>query len=255
MYGISTLFVDASRLVRLRDGSYCRIRPTSRADRHLLANCFARLSPDSRRMRFFAAKPGLSEQELDFFASADGYDHIALVAVRSNTRGEEQEALGFSRCMRLESDPSSAEISLAVADDVQRMGAGSALLGELTRVARRAGIRRFLCDVLAENNGMRALAKRMGGVSCWQGDGTVAYAWPVQGDLLLDDMFWYAGSREELGKSMSFWLSLVAQGMSIGFDHCAAILRGIPDSQSFGDSPYLCRWGQQPAGYSYAKAV
>lgn len=247
MYSINALLVNASRQIRLRDGSRCRIRPTGSADRHLLVDCFARLSSESRRMRFFVSKPGeLSGADLDFFTGADGRDHIALVAVRLNAWGSEQEALGFARCIRLESDPSSAEISLAVADDTQRDGAGSALLGQLTRVARRAGIRGFRCEVLAENGGMRALAKQAGGVARWQGDGAVEHRWPLPGDTLVDDTFWSERWHEELGKSMDYWLSLVARALSVGFDHYEMILRAIPDTRSFGDLPYRFRWAQQP---------
>jgi GNAT superfamily N-acetyltransferase len=242
MYGIGTLFANVSRPIRLKDGSFCRIRPLSRADRHLLVDCFRRLSPSSRRMRFFGVKPGLSEADLDYFSNSDGYDHIALVAVRLNARGEEQGAVGFARCFRLENDLTSAEVSLAVADDVQRLGAGAALLGQLTRVAQRAGVRRFLCEVLAENRGMRALASRMGGVCRWQGDGMVEYAWPLHGGLALDDVLWSVGAREELGKSVNFWLSFAARAMSIGFDHCDTVLRGIPDARTFVESQYLPRW-------------
>ncbi|MCG6861299.1 MAG: GNAT family N-acetyltransferase [Chromatiaceae bacterium] len=130
-------------------------------------------------MRFFAAKSGLSEQDLDFLTSADGSDHIALGAVRLNALDEEAEALGFARCIRLDHAPESAEVSIGVADRVQRRGVGSALLERLRVAARAAGIRRFVGQTLLENHGMRALAKRTGGIARWQGDGVVEHEWSL----------------------------------------------------------------------------
>ena len=171
--------LDSSACVRLRDDSSCRIRPVSAGDRGFLTDCFSRLSPDSRRLRFFAAKSELSDQDLDFLTSADGIDHIALSAVTVNDQGEEAEALGFVRCLRLEQVPDSADVSIAVADQVQRRGVGSALLARLMAVARSAEIRHFVGQTLFENHGMRALARRTGGISRWQGDGIVEHEWSL----------------------------------------------------------------------------
>ena len=60
----------------LKDGSICRIRAIGRGDRHLLQAGFARLSPQSRRLRFFNAKQSLTNGELDFLTGADGHNHI-----------------------------------------------------------------------------------------------------------------------------------------------------------------------------------
>lgn len=227
MYDLRTLFAVASPQVRLRDGSYCRIRPTSVADRHLVADCFARLSPDSRRMRFFIVKPRLSETDLDLFSSADGHDHIALVAVRVNELGQEQSALGFVRCTRPAQAPETAELSIAVADDVQRLGVGSALLDRLSRAARSEGVLRFDCEVLVENRGMRALAKRMGAVSHWQGDGTVEYSWPLTDDLAMEGLPWMSDPRKELSQTFGFWWTLMGQAASVGLDYGDAMARGF----------------------------
>lgn len=180
MYNPETLVLSSSPCVQLRDESYCRIRPVSAGDRDFLADCFQRLSPDSRRLRFFAAKSELSERDLSFLTSADGFDHIALGALTLNTQGEETEALGFVRCLRLEQVPDSADVSIAVADQVQRRGVGAALLERLMVLAHSAGIRHFVGQTLVENHGMRALARRTGGISRWQGDGIVEQEWSLR---------------------------------------------------------------------------
>ncbi len=179
MYNPESLVLISSPWVQLRDGSHCRIRPVSAGDRDLLADCFLRMSPDSRRMRFFAAKSELSKKDLDFLTSADGFDHIALGAMTLNAQGKDTEALGFVRCLRLEQVPDSADVSIAVADQMQRHGVGSALLERLMTVARSTGIRRFVGQTLVENHGMRALARRTGSIARWQDDGVVGHEWSL----------------------------------------------------------------------------
>src|SRR6185503_18091111 len=61
-----------------------------------------------------------------------------------------------------EDDPQAADVSVTVADDWQRRGLGSALLGLLTDRARDEGIRRFTALVLAENQGALALLRGLG---------------------------------------------------------------------------------------------
>ncbi len=52
-------------------------------------------------------------------------------------------------------DPSTAEVALAVAHTEQAHGVGTLLLEHLASRARRAGVRRFVADVLAENGRVR----------------------------------------------------------------------------------------------------
>ena len=182
MFDSTHLCDSRTELTRLRDGSDGLIRPVSPTDRHLFVDFFERWSPASRRMRFLATKEKLTEEDLRFLTSADSRDHIALVAVRLDALGEEKEALGFARCIRFVQIPESAEMSIAVADDLQRQGLGSVLLDRLTGLARSAGIRRFMCEALAENPGMRALAMQRDGEVRYHGGGTVEYEWPLPGD-------------------------------------------------------------------------
>jgi hypothetical protein len=85
------LNTDANPHFNLRDGSVCRIRPIDKGDRQLLQAGFQRLSPNSRRMRFFSVKKALTESDLDFLTNPDGRDHIALGAVRLDAQGNEVE--------------------------------------------------------------------------------------------------------------------------------------------------------------------
>lgn len=185
---------EANRRVRLRDGTVYRIRPLGRGDRHLLREGFQRLSPNSRRLRFFGVKKSLTEAELDFLTSPDGRDHIAFGAVSLDASGKDVEVesvgVGVARCIRLAPDSDVAELAIVVADDLQRMGIGGRLLKQLMKAARRQGIRRFRCEVLAENNSMRALAAPLGGDPRWLDGGVLEYDCPLPDPESKDEPPW-----------------------------------------------------------------
>lgn len=133
--------------VVLRDGSEVLIRQVHRADAALLADGFARLSSESRRLRFLTGKPELSAAELQYFTEIDHHDHEALGALQDlDGRG-----LGIARYIRSAADPQAAEVAVAIADDWQGRGLGTELLTELAERARQEGIRRFTAMVAADN--------------------------------------------------------------------------------------------------------
>jgi RimJ/RimL family protein N-acetyltransferase len=167
--------MNAAVPARLKDGSRCHIRSIGRDDPEVVAACFAGLSDASRRLRFFAAKRVLTEADLRYLTGADGREHLALAAFRRDEAGGEGEVLGTARCVRTAPGSETAELAMAVVDRAQGNGVGTALLDHLIESAREQGIRRFRCEVLADNEGMRALAKRLGGRAVWLDDGTLEY--------------------------------------------------------------------------------
>jgi RimJ/RimL family protein N-acetyltransferase len=143
--------------VVLRDGSKVVIRQVRSADAPLLADGFARLSPESRRLRFLRRKDALSAAELRYFTDVDHHDHEALGALdHAGGRG-----IGVARYVRDADDPHAAEIAVTVVDDWQGRGLGTALLDELSGRARAEGIRRFTALVSADNAAMTALLRRL----------------------------------------------------------------------------------------------
>jgi RimJ/RimL family protein N-acetyltransferase len=147
----------ASGRVVLRDGSEVVIRQIHRDDAPLLADGFARLGPESRRLRFLRRKDELTPAELRYFTDIDHHDHEALGALDLAARG----GVGVARYVRDASDPQSAEIAVTVVDDWQGRGLGTELLAQLSGRARAAGIRRFTALVSADNAAMIALLRRL----------------------------------------------------------------------------------------------
>jgi len=133
--------------VSLRDGSVVLIRQVQSGDAPLLADGFARLSSESRRLRFLTGKSNLTSAELRYFTEIDHHDHEALAALNPvDGRG-----LGIARYIRHAEDPEGAEVAVTVVDEWQRRGLGTELLNRLADRGRQEGIGHFTALVAAEN--------------------------------------------------------------------------------------------------------
>ena len=159
------------RPVALRDGSKVLIRQVQSTDAPLLADGFARLSPQSRQMRFLTRKKELSRAELRYFTDLDHHDHEALGALNhADGRG-----VGVARYIRYADDPQAAEIAVTIVDDWQGRGLGTELLIRLSGRARQEGIHRFTALVADDNMAMAGLLRNMSANLVGRSPGTVEY--------------------------------------------------------------------------------
>ena len=180
--------------VVLRDGSAVLIRQVRSTDAPLLADGFARLSPQSRRMRFLGAKTMLSAAELRYLTEVDHHDHEAISAL-SATDGR---GVGIARYVRDADDPQAAEIAVTIIDDWQGRGLGTELLSRLSDRARQAGIDRFTALVAAENVAVAGLARKLGACLAGRGPGTVEYEVALApAEYSLD---WWFGCMDDLAQ-------------------------------------------------------
>jgi RimJ/RimL family protein N-acetyltransferase len=138
----------------LTDGTRVLIRPIEAGDKPRLAAALGRLSAQSIRRRFLAAKPSLSHAELRYLTEVDGTDHLALVAFLED---DPERVAGVARCVRLEPGGDVAEFAIVVGDPVQRLGLGRVLATELADAACRVGIRRFAATTLVDNEAVQHL--------------------------------------------------------------------------------------------------
>ena len=157
--GAAKVAVPAVERATLPDGAELVISRLTAADAPVLADGFARLSAESRRLRFLTAKPNLSSAELHYLTEVDGHDHEALGAVDPLT----SRGVAVARFVRDERNPTRAEAAITVTDDWQRRGVGKLLLERLADRARAEGITRFTALVSGDNRGMQALVKHLGG--------------------------------------------------------------------------------------------
>jgi len=154
----------------LADGTLLVVRPIEPGDKVRLADGLRRLSEETIRRRFLAAKPRFSSAELRYLTEVDGHDHIALVAVLAS---DPDALVAVARCVRLPDAPDTAEMAVVVADALQGRGLGRRLSQLLADEARAAGIRRFAATVLGENvpaqRIMQTITERLEGA--WAGGG------------------------------------------------------------------------------------
>jgi GNAT superfamily N-acetyltransferase len=138
----------------LHDGTRILLRPIEPGDKGRLSVALGRLSRETIRRRFFAAKPRFSSGELRYLTEVDGRNHIALVALPSD---DPESIIAVARCVRLPDTPDTAEFAIVVGDPYQGRGLGSLLARELAGAARAAGIRRFAATMLGDNDAIRRL--------------------------------------------------------------------------------------------------
>jgi protein lysine acetyltransferase len=147
----------------LADGTRLLLRPIRPADKAKLAEGMRRLSPESRRRRFFTAKERLSDLSLTYLTELDYVSHFAWVAVTPGAGNDGQQIVGVARYIRLPAEPDAAEVALTVLDDYQGRGLGSLLFDALAVAAAVNGIERFVALVLRDNLPMCAMLRRAGG--------------------------------------------------------------------------------------------
>jgi RimJ/RimL family protein N-acetyltransferase len=141
-------------LHRLPDGTAVRIRPVEPGDKPRLEAAMSRLSSESIRRRFLAAKPSLSTAELRYLTEIDGVENLALVAVLDEDR---EQIAAVARCVRVEPGGDTAEFAIVVGDPLQGLGLGSTLARALAVDACAVGIRRFTAMTLADNIAVQRL--------------------------------------------------------------------------------------------------
>jgi acetyltransferase len=145
--------------VCLRDGSQITIRPIGPQDMQREQAFVQALSPQTRYFRFMSTLRELSPETLHRFTHPDFDREIALVALSDENPAMRQ--IGVARCVA-EEDRRTAEFAVVIADDWQSRGVGGRLMCELMRAARAAGFGSIWGDVLASNQRMLALMRKVG---------------------------------------------------------------------------------------------
>jgi RimJ/RimL family protein N-acetyltransferase len=147
-----------SAFERLRDGRRVEIRALRQGDRDELLAAVERTSTQSLYRRFFGIKRKFSEKEIAFFLNIDFDKHVALVAVVD--QGDRQTIVAGGRYVVVR--PGAAEVAFAVVDEFQGQGIGAALMRHLTTIARDAGLKEFIAEVLPDNMPMLKVFEKSG---------------------------------------------------------------------------------------------
>lgn len=154
-------------LIPLPGGQRAIVRLIRPEDRDRLEAGFHQLSSETRFYRFFTAKDTLTEEELKYLTETDGINHVAFGAalaignVDDDDEPREGEGLAVARFVRLENEPTIAEAAIVVADAWKGQGLGRLMFQRLIEAALERGIEKLRCEVLAKNDSMRHLLRKI----------------------------------------------------------------------------------------------
>ena len=148
----------------LKTGEVITLRAIRPEDADALQSFVRKLSAEARYFRFISTMAELPLPMLARFTQIDYFREMAIVAIahtHTHANAPAQRLVGVARYMLLP-DAESCEYGLAVADDYQRCGLGSALMNRLADIAREQGLKTMVGMVLNHNNGMLRLMTRLG---------------------------------------------------------------------------------------------
>jgi RimJ/RimL family protein N-acetyltransferase len=143
----------------LRDGRVVHIRETRKSDEAEIVQAFSRMSEDARYMRFmrFVREPNLERLRNALASFPEG--GIGIVATAPAADGFD---IVGSAIYLLGNDRTTCEFATSVASEFGGVGLASTLLTALIDAARARGIAEMHGYVLAVNQPMLRLARRLG---------------------------------------------------------------------------------------------
>ncbi len=135
----------SSAYALLTDGTTIEIRPARPDDFDAVRDMHATMSSENLYLRFFGVSRSAAEGEARRVCREPAPDHDALLAVL------EGQVVGCGSYEVADDGSRSAEVAMAVADDMHRRGVGTLLLEHLVSLARSRGVRTFVAETLTEN--------------------------------------------------------------------------------------------------------
>jgi RimJ/RimL family protein N-acetyltransferase len=142
----------------MHNGQRVEIRALQPDDQAALVAAVGRASSDSLYRRFFGPKRAFTEREIAYFVNVDFVNHVALVAVVE----EDGKPAIIAGARYVIVQPGQAEVAFAVVDQYQGQGLGTLLMRHLVALARAAGIRQLIAEVLPDNVSMLKVFERSG---------------------------------------------------------------------------------------------
>ena len=148
---------EFGRLI-LRDGTTATVRIARPQDAEALKDFFDRLSPESKRWRFFSSTGPDTELLRSLCDCSDPRSKLTLIVCRTLKGGPSIIATGsyFSR------NAKTAEIGIVVEDSFQGKGLGTLLLERLALLAVGHGITHFWALTMTENRRMIEVLRHSG---------------------------------------------------------------------------------------------
>lgn len=145
--------------VLLKDGSGMLLRPIRADDAQSWLSFIGRLSPHNKYLHFQHTAKEMNLDDAVRFCTVDYHDTFAFVA--EVLREPNREIVATGKYYRLP-DRHSADVLFVVEDDYQGRGLGTAILEQLSNVARENGIDTFEADTIAGDERAAGIFKSYG---------------------------------------------------------------------------------------------
>jgi acetyltransferase len=143
----------------LRDGTPVLLRPMKPEDEPLVSEFLGKCSEETVYFRYFRLIKKWTHEMLIRFTQNDYDREIGLMAIGQPPGPEVM--MGVSR-MVMAADRSTAEFAVIVADPWQGKGLGPKLVEKIKDIAREQQVKLLRGDVLAQNQPMLEMVKRLG---------------------------------------------------------------------------------------------
>ena len=150
----------------LTDGTRVCLRTIKPDDEERIRDGIARLSAESRYLRFFSPAPAWPDEVVHRLADVDGHDHIAWGAICSECPG--WPAIGAVHAVRNQPDGRVGEYSVAVLDEFQGKGLARMMTAALLVDCHAEGLTGLDVHTLSENHAASRLVHALGGT--WKGE-------------------------------------------------------------------------------------
>lgn len=165
----------------LSDGTPVCLRTITPEDENLLREGGAKLSAESRYLRFFSPAPRLPDDVIERLLDVDGHDHIAWGAICTECEG--QPAIGAVHAVRYRGGGRAGEYSVAVLDEFQGKGLARMMTAALLLQCLTEGLTMLDVHILSENHAAAKLVKSLGGKWKTEGAGVAEFALDVAGAI------------------------------------------------------------------------
>ena len=166
---------------RLNDGTAVCLRTITPDDGPLIRDGIAKLSAESRYLRFFSPAPALPDAVIERLVDVDGHDHIAWGAICSSC--PDRPAIGAVHAVRHRADGPVGEFSVAVLDEFHGQGLARMMTAALLVHCLAEGLVELDVHMLSENAAARRLVKALGASWAKETAGVAEYRLDVAAGL------------------------------------------------------------------------
>jgi acetyltransferase len=151
---------ELEETIRLRSGQEVFVRPIRPEDAPMHKRFLQRITPEDLRFRFLGVIRDVPPSEMARLTQIDYDREMAFIAIAPGAGGEE-ETLAVVRTVS-NPDNTKADFAVMVRSDLKRSGLGTTLMQKMIRYCQSRGTQEIVGEVLAENQAMLDLARRLG---------------------------------------------------------------------------------------------